>query len=152
MRRTALTLCLLASAAFGARILVAMQAPAANYDESRIPAYTLPDPYRSKISVVDTTTGGMGGDYASGTICSAATSSPDAVYKFRPYEVAIQQNAGQQVVEVVRDPARQAPHDLQLFRLVQPVFNFARVSVRKLADRIHKGSPQKILKSKLRKM
>ena len=44
MRRTALTFCLLASAAFGARILVAMQAPAANYVESKIPAYTLPDP------------------------------------------------------------------------------------------------------------
>src|SRR4249920_928817 len=44
MRRTALTLCLLASAAFGVRILVAMQAPPGNYDESRIPAYTLPDP------------------------------------------------------------------------------------------------------------
>jgi hypothetical protein len=57
---------------------------ASQTNERGVSAYTLPDPYRSKITVVDSTTGGMAGDYASGTICSGATSSPDAVYKFRP--------------------------------------------------------------------
>jgi Lectin C-type domain len=69
------------SALYQARTTVSNSSPT---NERGASAYALPDPYRSKISVVDTTTGGMTGDYASGTICSAATASPDAVYKLRP--------------------------------------------------------------------
>ncbi|HKP59924.1 MAG TPA: C-type lectin domain-containing protein [Polyangiales bacterium] len=47
-------------------------------------AFSLPDPYRSKIRVVDTTTGGMAADYASGVVCSGVSGAPDAVYKMRP--------------------------------------------------------------------
>lgn len=69
------------NALYQARTTVANTSPT---NERGISAYSLPDPYRSKIKVVDTTTGGMAGDYASGTVCSGATSSPDAVYKLRP--------------------------------------------------------------------
>ncbi len=69
------------SALYQSRATVANTGPT---NERGVSAFSLPDPYRSKISVVDTTTGGMSADYSSSVICSAASDSPDAVYKFRP--------------------------------------------------------------------
>ncbi|MET0389887.1 MAG: lectin-like protein, partial [Polyangiales bacterium] len=49
-------------------------------------ALGLPDPYRSRITVVDTSTAGMVADYGVGAqaMCSASPSAPDAVYKVTP--------------------------------------------------------------------
>lgn len=77
------------SALYQAREVVSNTIPT---NERGVSAYSLPDPYRSKITVVDTTTSGMNGDYAITTCGGAATASPDAVYKFRP-----SQNTGLQL-------------------------------------------------------
>jgi len=59
---------------------------AASANETGENALSLPDPYRSRVTVVDTSTAGMSADYGNGTggMCSASPSAPDAVYKFTP--------------------------------------------------------------------
>ncbi|HKU36870.1 MAG TPA: C-type lectin domain-containing protein [Polyangiales bacterium] len=69
------------SALYQARTTVTNNLPT---NERGASAFGLPDPYRSKISVVSTSTSGMASDYANNVVCSAESGAPDAVYKLRP--------------------------------------------------------------------
>jgi hypothetical protein len=59
---------------------------ATSRNETGSNALALPDPYRSRITVVDTSTTGMTSDYGNGAsgMCTSSPSAPDAVYKFTP--------------------------------------------------------------------
>jgi hypothetical protein len=57
---------------------------ATSRNETGSNALSLPDPYRSRITVVDTSTSGMTADYAALPMCTSSASAPDAVYKFTP--------------------------------------------------------------------
>ncbi|MEY4578818.1 MAG: hypothetical protein RL701_3521, partial [Pseudomonadota bacterium] len=59
-------------------------ANAGGTNESSNSAVALPDPYRSRITVVDTTTAGMSSDYSTTVMCTSQDTAPDAVYKFTP--------------------------------------------------------------------
>ena len=83
-----------ATSAFGAFELLAhglyrARAEVANADasnETGSNAVALPDPYRSRITVIDTSTAGMTADYGLGSngMCTASAGAPDAVYRFTP--------------------------------------------------------------------